>query len=116
MVNAKHHYAETHCKEVVAAFKQKGRLRLNDLPDTFWSEHNAIEDLGEKDPKFPKDEYIKALLKAESKAPEALQESSTIEKEEVNAAVRSIQEWGSPFAKIFYEVLQATNFYQSFKE
>ena len=91
-VNAKHHYAETHCKEVVEAFKKKGRLRLGDLPDTFWSEHNAIEDLGETDPRFPKDEYIKAILKAEEKAPEALQESSRIEKEELNAAVRSIQE------------------------
>jgi len=60
--NARYHYIETHCKEIRA---ETGKIRMSKLPETFWDEHDTIEDLADKDVNYPKDDYIKALVVAE---------------------------------------------------
>ena len=83
-------------------FSKTDRVKLKKLTETFWTEHNAIQDLSKTDPDYPHDDYIKTMLKNEtpndavqqqhsSKVPQ--QKSSYVENErnEIDAAVQSIQ-------------------------
>ena len=99
LCNARYHYIELHCKDM---FSKTDRVKLKKLTETFWTEHNAIQDLSKTDPDYPHDDYIKTMLKNEtpnetvqqqdsSKVPQ--QKSSDLENErnEIDAAVQSIQ-------------------------